>query len=33
MDTEIAEYMRHWVTPSNKTAYGSGQRDKTEEEK
>jgi hypothetical protein len=33
MDTEIAEYMRHWVTPSNKTAYRSGRRDKTEEEK
>jgi len=32
MHTEIAEYMRHWVTPSNKTAYGSGRRDRTEEE-
>jgi hypothetical protein len=32
MHTEISEYMRHWVTPSNKTAYGSGRRDRTEEE-
>jgi hypothetical protein len=32
MHTEIAEYMRHWVTPSNKNAYSRGRRDKTGEE-
>jgi hypothetical protein len=32
MHTEIAEYMRHWVAPSNKNAYSRGHRDKTGEE-
>lgn len=32
MYTELAEYMRHWVAPSNKTQYSKGEKTKTNEE-
>lgn len=31
MYTELAEYMRHWVAPSNKTAYSKGSQSTREE--
>jgi hypothetical protein len=32
MYTELSEYMRHWVAPSNKNSYSRGNRTKTSEE-
>jgi hypothetical protein len=33
MATDLAKYMRHWVTPKNKNQYQSGIKDKTLEER
>lgn len=32
MYTELSEYMRHWVAPTNKNSYQQGRREKTKEE-